>query len=108
MDLYHLSTTCVACFQEFDVFSFGRLKSAKTYLARDDNLDSHKDHAFCFFGAYKIATTSTAMRRSWEKAGFGSMRCDGTCYLWVDEGKIRTSSEFVGIWQVDYPEERLS
>jgi hypothetical protein len=48
-------------------------------------------HAFGVFRTYEVATTSTIVRSSWEKAGFGSVRCDGACYFWVDEGRIRAS-----------------
>jgi hypothetical protein len=95
-------------FQVLDVPLFCRLKSAKRYFTRDDSLDPHVDHTFRVFRAYEIATTSTTVRSSWEKAGFGSVRRDGTDYLWVDEGRIRASPEFVKVWQVDYPEKRLS
>jgi hypothetical protein len=87
------------------VLLFGRLKSTKKYLARDGNLNSHMDHAFRAYRAYEIATTSPAVRSSWEKASLGSVKCDGTYHLWVDEGRIRASPEFVAIWQVDYQEE---
>jgi hypothetical protein len=31
----------------------------------------------------------------------------GTLYLWVDEGRIRSSPEFIELWQVDSAEQRL-
>jgi hypothetical protein len=95
-------------FQVLDVPLFGRLESATKSLPRDDNLDPHLDYAFRAFRADEIATTSTTVRRSWEKAGFGSVRRDVVCYLWVDEGRTRASPESVEVWQVDYPDERLS
>jgi hypothetical protein len=78
------------------------------YLARNDNLDPQVDHACRAFRSYEIATTSTTVRSSWEKAGFRSVGCDGVYYLWIDEGRIRASLGDVEAWQVDYPEERLS
>jgi hypothetical protein len=95
-------------FQVLDVFLFGHLQSEKKYLARDDNLNPHRDHAFCVFFAYEIATTSLTVRSSWEKAGFGCVRCDGIYSFWADARRIRASPESVEVWQVDYPEERLS
>jgi hypothetical protein len=95
-------------FQVLDVLLFGHLKSAKKYLAGDDNLDSHVDHTFRVFRAYAIATASTTVRSSWEKAGLGSVRRDGTYYLGIGEGRIWASPQFVEVWQVDCPEERLS
>jgi hypothetical protein len=90
-----------------DVPLFGRPKSTKEYLARHDNLDPHMDHTFHVFRAYEIAATRTTTRSSWEKARFGSVRCDETYHLWVDERRIRASPKFVEVWQVNYAEERL-
>jgi hypothetical protein len=95
-------------FQVLDVLLFGRLKLAKKHLSRNDDLDPQVDHAMRVFRAYEIATTSTTVRSSWEKAGFGFVKRDGTYYLWVDEGKIRRCPEFCEVWQIDYPEARLS
>jgi hypothetical protein len=87
---------------------FGCLKSAKKYLPRDDSQDPQVDHAMGIFRVHEIATTSSTVRGSWEKASFGFVKKDGTYYLWANEGKIRTNPEFVETWQIDYPETRLS
>jgi hypothetical protein len=57
-------------FQVLDELLFGRLKSAKRYLARDDNLNPHMNHTFRVFRAHEITTTSTTVRSSWEKDRF--------------------------------------
>jgi hypothetical protein len=62
------STAYVALFQVLDVPLFDRHKLAKQYLARDNNLDTHLDHAFRVFRTHETATTSTTVRSSWEKA----------------------------------------
>jgi hypothetical protein len=51
-------------FQVLDVLLFGRLKSAKKHLPRDDELDPHLDHAMRVFRAYEIATMNTTVRSS--------------------------------------------
>jgi hypothetical protein len=94
-------------FQVLDVLLFGNLKSAKKYLPRDTSASPIVDHVLRVFRAYEQVTTSTTVRASWQKAGFGFVRRDGTYYLWVDEAKIRGSPEFSEIWNIDYPEEAL-
>jgi hypothetical protein len=42
-------------------------------------------------------------RVCWEKASFSYQRRDGTFYLVVHEGKIRTAPDFQKIWARDYP-----
>jgi hypothetical protein len=94
--------------QVLDVLLFGRLKSANKYLPRDDNQDPQVDHAMRDFLTYEIVTTSNTVRGSWEKADFGLVKRDDTYYLWINEGKIWTNPEFVEMWQIDYPDARLS
>jgi hypothetical protein len=95
-------------FQVLDVLLFGRLKAAKKKLSRDLSLGRDLDHALRIFRAYEMATTSLTVRSSWEKAGFGFERRDGTTYLFVHEGRIRQSPEFAEVWGINYPEEALS
>jgi hypothetical protein len=42
------------------------------------------------------------------KAGFGFIRRNDTYYLWANEDKIRRKPGFQEVWQLDYPEARLS
>jgi hypothetical protein len=49
------------------------------------------------FRAYEIAATSTTIRSSWERAGFGFHRRDRALYLWVNEQKIRNADEFAEV-----------
>jgi hypothetical protein len=95
-------------FQVLDVLLFGRLKSAKKYLRRDTSQVPIVDHVMRVFRAYEQAMTTTTIRSSWQKAGFGYIVKDSRYYLWVDEPKIRTSPEFVELWNIDYPENALS
>jgi hypothetical protein len=85
-------------FQLLDVMLFGRLKSAKKYLPRYQELDPHVDHIIRVFLAYEIATTSTTIRGSWERVGFWFIKRNDTYYLWVNEDKIRGSREFQEVW----------
>jgi hypothetical protein len=54
-------------FHVLNVLLSGRLKSAKKYFARDDDLDPHMNHTFRVFRAYEIATMSTTVRSPWAK-----------------------------------------
>ena len=57
-------------FQVLDVLLFGRLKSAKKYLPRNDGAPLQIDHLVRIFKAYEMVTTSSTIRASWVKAGF--------------------------------------
>jgi hypothetical protein len=74
------------------------------------NLDLGREvgHVMRAFRAYELATTSLAVRISWEKTGFGFEQRDGTWYLYTNETKIRTSPEFAEVWALNNPEESLS
>jgi hypothetical protein len=87
---------------------FGRLKSAKKYLPRNQELDAQIDQTIGVFRPYEIATTSPTIRGSWGKAGFGLVRRNDTCYLWAHEDNIWRSPEFQEIWQLDYLDVWLS
>jgi hypothetical protein len=87
---------------------FGRLKAAKKGLLRDLNPGRDLNHVMRIFHAHELATTSLTVRSSWEQAGFGFEGRDGTWHLYVHETKIRTSPEFMEVWAINYPEERLS
>jgi hypothetical protein len=95
-------------FQILDVLMSGRLKSAKKYLAREPNLLPQVDHVMHLFRAYEQATTSTTVRISWQKAGFGFVIRSGSQYLWVEEAKIRGSPDVLELWAIDYSKEYLS
>jgi hypothetical protein len=87
---------------------FGELKAAKKCLLRDVNQGRDLDHVMRIFHACELATTILAVQSSWQKAGFRFNRRDGVWYLYVNETKIRTSPEFMEVWPINYPEERLS
>jgi hypothetical protein len=95
-------------FQVLDFLFFGRLKAAKKHLPRSETHFAQVDHVMPIFRAYEIATTSTTIRSSWERAGFGFHQRDGALYLWVNEQKIRDADEFAEVWRIDYPEADLS
>jgi hypothetical protein len=95
-------------FQVPGVTLLGHFKSARKDLPPNQELDPQVDHHIRVFFADKIATTSMTRRGQWEKAGFGSVRRNDTCYLWVKENKIRSSPECQEVWQLDYPEAQLS
>jgi hypothetical protein len=44
----------------------------------------------------------TTVRACWKKAGFTYQRRDGTFYLAMHQGKIRTAPDFQKIWKRDY------
>jgi hypothetical protein len=73
--------------------------SAKKYLPRHQELDPQVDHIIRVFRACEIAATYMTIKVSWEKAGFVFVRRNDTYYLWVNEDKIRRSSEFQEVWQ---------
>jgi hypothetical protein len=77
-------------FQVIDVLRFGRLKMSKKYLPKDDDENREIDHILRIFRAYNGVT----IRGSWNKAGYGHHRRDGTFYLAADEAKIRTFLKF--------------
>jgi hypothetical protein len=87
---------------------FGRLKTIRNRLLRDLSLGRDLGHVMCIFRAYERATTNVTVRNSWEKASFGIKRRDGVNCLFVHEGKIRGSTEFAEIWEIDYPEQSPS
>jgi hypothetical protein len=95
-------------FQVLDVLLFGRLKSAKKYIPRNDADASGIDHLVRIFKAYEMVTTSTTIRASWVKAGFEYCRRDDAFYLLVNDGKIRDSPDFSEIWRMNFPVEALS
>jgi hypothetical protein len=79
---------------------FGRLKSAKQYLPRNQELRPRVDHTKRVFCACEITITNTTIRGSWEKAGFEFVRRNDTRYLWVKEDRIHNSAEFQEAWQI--------
>jgi hypothetical protein len=95
-------------FQVLDVLLFGRLKAAKKYLPRGEIPSPQVDHVMRVFRAYEMATTSTTIRSSWERAGFGFQKRDGTLYLYVHEQRIRNGDEFAEVWRIDHDEANLS
>jgi hypothetical protein len=80
----------------------------KKYLPHNDEQNPQVNHVMCVSRADEIATMSTTVRYSWEKAGFRFMKKDGIYYLWVNKEKIRSSPAFLEVWQVNYPKARLS
>jgi hypothetical protein len=70
--------------QVLDVLLFGVLKRAKKNQSREDELPAQVDHALRFFRAYEQATTSTAVRASW----------DNNRHLTINQAAIRSSKVF--------------
>jgi hypothetical protein len=95
-------------FQVLDLLLFGRLRAIKKQVLRDLTLGRDFDYVMRIFRAYEQVTTSVIVRSSWEKAGFGFERRDGTMYLCFNEAKLRESPEFCELWGIDYPEGKLS
>jgi hypothetical protein len=71
-----------------DVLLFDRLKSAKKSLPRDDSQDPQADHAMRVSRASEITTTSSTVRGSREKIGFGFVKRDGIYDRLVNKGPI--------------------
>jgi hypothetical protein len=95
-------------FQVFDLLLFGRLKSAKKYLPRNDQASASIDHIIRISKAYETVTTSTIVRSCWEKAGFEYAKMGKAFHLLVNDGKIRGSTDFLEVWRINYPLEDLS
>jgi hypothetical protein len=95
-------------FQVLDLLLFARLKSAKKYLPRNDQASALIDHIIWIFKAYETVTTSTKVRNCWEKAGFEYAKMGEAFHLLVNDGKIRESTDFLEVWQINYPLEDLS
>jgi hypothetical protein len=57
-------------FLVLDLLLFGRLKSAKKYVPRNDQASASIDNIIWIFQAYETVTTSTIVRSYWEKTGF--------------------------------------
>jgi hypothetical protein len=77
-----------------DLLLFGRLKSAKQYLPRNQELDPQVDHTTRVCRAYEIATICRAIRESSEKAGFAFVKRHDTYDLWINEDKIPRDQNF--------------
>jgi hypothetical protein len=65
----------------FDVLLFGRLKSVESIDRGMRIKDSQIDHNLCVFRIDEIAATSSTMRGSSEKTGFGFAKRENTYYL---------------------------
>jgi hypothetical protein len=81
---------------------FGNLKKCKKYKTRDENGDREVDQFLRIFKVYETATTSVTVRACWEKVGFTYEQRDGTFYLVVHEGRIRTAPDFQEIGKRGY------
>jgi hypothetical protein len=63
---------------------------------------------FCDCSEPEIATTSTTIRSSSARTGFGYQARYGTTELVVEEDRIRAADGFREIWQFDFHPNRLS
>jgi hypothetical protein len=95
-------------FQAFDGILFGRLRAAKKFLSPDFGAPVQLDHMTRVFRAYEIATTSTIIRASWEKTGFGYIQRGRTSYHSLDKGKIDAIVAFASVWRINYGHPQLS
>jgi hypothetical protein len=95
-------------FQVLDVLLFGALTGAKKYQRRDDSLASNIDHVLRLFRAYEIAPTSTTIKSSWARTGFGYQARNITLYLVVKEDRIKAADGFREVRQFDCHPNRLS
>jgi hypothetical protein len=91
-----------------DLVLFGNLKRCKKDQTRDENEDREVGDILRIFKAYETVTTSMVVRACWKKTGFIDQQRDGTFYLVVHEGRIRTAPGFQEIWERDYPMGSLS
>jgi hypothetical protein len=95
-------------FQVLDVLFFGTLKRAKKIERRDDRFTPEVDQILPLFRVCEKVITSTTVRISWNRTGFGFERRDCTTYLAINETKIRQSPGFREIWEFDTYAARLT
>jgi hypothetical protein len=95
-------------FQVLDLLLFGRLKSAKKYLPRNEQASTSIDHIIRIFKTCETVTTNTMVRSCWEKAGFEYSKMCEAFHLLVNDGKIREWTDFLEVWRINYPLEDLS
>jgi hypothetical protein len=91
-------------YSKFSTFFYLRNLNRQKYIPRDLTQSPVVDHVSHVFQAYEQVTTSTTVRSSWQKTGFGFGSRDETYYRRVDEPKIRSSATFSEVWNIDYPE----
>lgn len=95
-------------FQVLDLLLFGVLKKHKKSIPKNDQVSPKIDHLYRVFHAYELSTCSTTIRSSFKKAGFDYYQKDGKNYLKLNRSKIENSGNFKEVWNINYPEEKLS
>jgi hypothetical protein len=81
-------------FEVADMMLFGRLNSPRKCPPHNDELDPQAGQAMRIIRPCETATTSTTVRDSWEQSGLWFGRRTGNHYLWVKEGKLRSTQNF--------------
>ena len=95
-------------FQVLDLLLFGVLKAHKKYIRKTDGISSQIDHLYRIFQVYELNTCSTTVRASFKKIGFDYIKKDGKYFLKLNRNRIENSNSFQEVWQIDYPEAKLS
>ena len=99
---------CSHIFQVLDLLLFGVLKIHKKHIPKDETISPKIDHLLRIFKAYEMSTCSCTVRSSFEKAGFKYFQKNGKNFMKFDRSKIENSSGFKEIWNIDYPEAKVS
>ena len=95
-------------FQVLDLLLFGVLKVHKKSIQKNDEISPKIDHLYRIFHAYELSTCSTTIRSSFSRAGFEYYQKNGKNYLRLNRQKIENSKNFKEVWDINYPEEKLS
>lgn len=95
-------------FQVLDILIFGVLKIHKKQIRKSDKISPLIDHLYRIFRAYEMSTCSTTIRCAFEKAGFEYYKKNKLNYLKLNRQKIENSPSFQELWEINYPEEKLS
>jgi hypothetical protein len=83
-------------------FAFLTTSAAKKHYPHDPDLNVRLGHVTRILRASKIVTTGFNIRGSWEETRFGHVKREEALYFYVNEHKIRNSTEFEEMWQIDY------
>ena len=77
-------------------------------IPKNDQNSPKIDHLYRVFHAYELSTCSTTIGSSFIGAGFEYYQKDERNYLKLKRSQIENSKIFKEVWDINYPEERLS
>jgi hypothetical protein len=93
-----------ALFQILDLVLVGVFKHAKKYFVKNPAVLVMVDHAPRMLKACESAKASSMVRSSFIYAGFiHEANQDGGYILGFNDGKVRDSSGFKEVWNIDFP-----